>query len=207
MKFSDKVDPRTGVFTRTHRSGEVEDTLLECGPNHFAIARLKSGDTVETEMPNLTLQLLQGVLRKVKPAEKAKAEPKKNTKMRIPSKRPAAQEAEPGAVVFEGPAAQEAEPGAVAVEGSDDSSEVEAVEPEEPAVAEARMEWYKKGLGYGIKLKNDEGKWPQVMTIGKKTDQISQEKKKEVAARIVGELEKGMSVADAKHLAAAELSK
>ena len=84
MKSSDKVDPRTGVFTRTHRSGEVEDTLLECGPNHFAIARLKSGDTVETEMPNLTLQLLQGVLRKVKPAVKAKAEPKKNKKKADP---------------------------------------------------------------------------------------------------------------------------
>ena len=93
MKSSDKVDPRTGVFTRTHRSGEVEDTLLGCGPNHFAVARLKSGDTVETEMPNLTLQLLQGVLRKVKPAGKAKAEPKKKTKRRIKKKRPAAQEA------------------------------------------------------------------------------------------------------------------
>ena len=81
------------------------------------------------------------------------------------------------------------------------------MEPVEATVAEARKEWYKKYQCYGIKMKKDDGKWPQVMTVGKKTDGISEEKKKEVAELIVGKLQKGMSVADAKHLAAEELLK
>ena len=190
IKFSDKVDPRTGVCTRTYANGEVETAVLECGPNQLAIARFKSGDQVETEMPNLTLQLLKGVLQKVKPMAKGKTAPQAKGK---PSKRPAAQEAE--------------QPGDEAMQDSDDDSGVVAIEAEEATVAEVRKEWYKNYLSYGIKMKKDDGKWTQVMTVGGKRDEISQEKKRTVAEDVVAKLQKGMSVADAKHLAAEQLAK
>ena len=193
-KVIDKVDPRTGVFTRTHLNGEVEAVSLECGSNHFAVARLKSGDTVETEMPNLTLQLLQGVLKKVPPKKKAAP---KITKKKKCVKRPAAQEAEELGLLEE----------AGANAGSDDDSEVQAIEPEEATVAEARKEWYKKYTCYGIKKKKDDGGWSQVMTVGRRNDEISKERKEEVAELIINKLERGMSVDDAKHLAAEQLAK
>ena len=179
------VDPRTGVFTRTYANGEVETAVLECGPNQLAIARFKSGDPVETEMPNLTLKLLQGVLKKVA--------------LKRPAKRPAAAEAAEHDAVAHEPAAEQ---------DSDDGSEVVAMEPEEEApVAEVRKEWYKNYLSYGIKMKKDDGKWSQAMTVGGKRDEISQEKKRTVAEDVVAKLQKGMSVADAKHLAAEQLAK
>ena len=55
----DSVDPRTGESIRTYGNGGSVRVAIEQGPKDFGIARLENGEIIETEMPNLTVKLIQ----------------------------------------------------------------------------------------------------------------------------------------------------
>ena len=78
-EFLDSLDMKKGEFVRTYASGQETRIPLAPGPNKFAVVEIE-GETVETEVPNLTLQLLRQVLPKPKPKVQGKAKAKANAK-------------------------------------------------------------------------------------------------------------------------------
>ena len=72
---------KKGEFVRTYINGQEIRVRLEPGPNKFAVVEIE-GHTIETEVPNLTLQMLRNVMPKPKEKgkPKRKAKPKKKSK-------------------------------------------------------------------------------------------------------------------------------
>ena len=78
---------KKGEFVRTYINGQEIRVRLEPGPNKFAVVEIE-GHTIETEVPNLTLQMLRNMVPKQKGEgkPKRKAKPKKKSKAKAQGK-------------------------------------------------------------------------------------------------------------------------
>ena len=206
------VDISDYVVVEILKDGSNNSHSLQQGPNGFAVATLSSGDTYETDVPNLTI--VSSICKKPAVMMKRPASAKYTTES---SDEGESAEKEDDADVrsdvtryYE--SGDEGKDGEIMKKPSAVVSPIEEVaEPVcEGALCEAplrtyRKEWYKNHHTFGIRQKF--GARSQVFSIGGKKANLSHRKLETIADKIISLLEGGMTESNAKALVPIEIEK